>query len=39
MWIETTAITKKARLRYDSGEVPMVLPIGADDEPNEHLGT
>jgi hypothetical protein len=39
MWIETTAITKKARLRYEPGEVPMVLPIGANDEPNKHLDT
>ena len=39
MWIEATTITKKSRLRYESGEVPMVLPIGSNDEPNKHLDT
>ena len=39
MWIETTAITKKPGLRYESGEVPMVLPIDSNDEPNKHLDT
>jgi hypothetical protein len=39
MWIETAAITKKPRLRYESGEVPMVLPIGSNDETNKHLDT
>ncbi len=36
VWIETTAITKKPRLRDESGEVPMVLPISSNDEPNKH---
>jgi hypothetical protein len=39
MWIESAAIAKKPRLRYESGEVPMVLAIGSNDEPNEHRGT
>jgi hypothetical protein len=39
MWIEATTVAKKPRLRYESREVPMVLPIGSDDEPNKHLDT
>jgi len=39
MWIEAATIAKKPRLRYESGEVPMVLPIASNDEPNKHLDT
>src|SRR5262249_10865608 len=39
MRIEATTIAKKPRLRYESGEAPMVLPIGSNDEPNKHLDT
>ena len=37
MGVEAASIAKKPRLRYESGEVPMVLPIDPNDEPNKHM--
>lgn len=39
MLIKATSITKKSRLRYESGKGPMMLPIASNNEPNIHLAT
>jgi len=37
MGVEAASIAKKPRLRFEPGEVPMVLPIDSHDEPNKHM--
>ena len=39
MGMKAAAIAKKPRLRYESSELAMVLPVDSNDEPNKHMDT
>lgn len=39
MRIEATTIAKQPRLRYEPGELSMVLPMGSNDESTKHPDT
>jgi len=39
MWIEAPTIAKKPSLRYEPGEMPMVLLIRSNHESNKHSDT